>query len=169
MDLQLKNVKFSEHMSEETNAFTSDVYFRGQKVGYAKNDGHGGCTNVMSYGLEKIEQFNEAVVYCKTLPKIDLSMDGDKPYLIDSNLENQVDNLFEAWLIKKEITRKSNKGIYYLSTDGNHYLNSWKGFTIAKLKTTPKGKEVIQLAVSRIILKGGIILNTNLKGFRIKL
>jgi len=39
MKVELKNVKFSEHMSEETNAFTADVYVDGKKCGYAKNDG----------------------------------------------------------------------------------------------------------------------------------
>ena len=49
MQIELKNIKFFEAMSEETNAFVADVYVNKVKVAYAKNDGHGGCTFYHAY------------------------------------------------------------------------------------------------------------------------
>ena len=61
MNLQLKNVHFSERLSQETNAFAADVFFNGKKVGYAENSGHGGCTNVGAYP-EKRDEFKKLVI-----------------------------------------------------------------------------------------------------------
>ena len=51
MDIQLKSIKFSEHLSEETNAFTANLYVDGKKIGYCRNDGRGGNTLVQPYGI----------------------------------------------------------------------------------------------------------------------
>jgi len=42
--LELKKVKIFLPGSQETICFTADIYANGKKVGYAENDGHGGCT-----------------------------------------------------------------------------------------------------------------------------
>ena len=42
MKLSLKNLKVSEHLSEETTAFTATVYIDGERAFYARNQGHGG-------------------------------------------------------------------------------------------------------------------------------
>jgi hypothetical protein len=42
----LKKLKIHLDMSEETTAFSAEVWFRKKLVGYAKNDGHGGSTFV---------------------------------------------------------------------------------------------------------------------------
>ena len=39
MNIELKNIKIAEHLSEETTAFTADIFVNGKKVGYARNDG----------------------------------------------------------------------------------------------------------------------------------
>jgi hypothetical protein len=44
--VELKRLQIYERMSEETTAFNADVWINGKKAGYAKNDGHGGNTDV---------------------------------------------------------------------------------------------------------------------------
>lgn len=44
--VQLKRLQVHARLSEETTAFTADVWIDGKRVGYAKNDGHGGETFV---------------------------------------------------------------------------------------------------------------------------
>lgn len=44
-ELELKNVKINSALSEETICFTATVYWRGSRVGTAKNRGHGGATD----------------------------------------------------------------------------------------------------------------------------
>ena len=51
--ITLKAIKISKNMSEETLAFTANVYLNNRKIGYCKNEGMGGPTNVY---LEKQNQ-----------------------------------------------------------------------------------------------------------------
>jgi len=166
MDLQLKKVHFSEQLSEETNAFTADIWFRGKKVGYAKNSGRGGCTDIHSYDLGR-EALQEAEAYAKTLPEIVYEgrggLDG---FSIDSDLEAQVDEMFTTWLEKKEITKYSNKGIFYEDSVGRRSTISWKSHSIAQLKKHPQGRVTIQNALDKVVAKGGKVLNTNLQGYK---
>jgi hypothetical protein len=47
--LSIKNVKISKSQSQGSLAFTSTVYWNGQLVGDARNDGNGGCSIVHLY------------------------------------------------------------------------------------------------------------------------
>ena len=52
--LTLKSFKHAAFLSEETNAFSATVYFDGKRVGHAKNEGHGGSTDIFaSKGAER--------------------------------------------------------------------------------------------------------------------
>lgn len=162
MKLQLKNVHFSERLSQETNAFAADIHYNGKKVGYAENDGHGGCTNVNCFS-ETIDAFNEAEAYAKTLPKIVYEgYRGLKGFEIDSNLEALVDRLFENWLAKKEVQKESAKGIFIQKPNGVRATITWKGFNIAKLLKHPKGEELIRVQLLKTQSEGNKVLNTNL-------
>ena len=48
--VEIKNVVHATNMSEETNAFTADLWVDGKKTGGAKNDGRGGCTAYWANG-----------------------------------------------------------------------------------------------------------------------
>lgn len=52
MKIELKSVKVYRGMSEETLAFTADVWIDGRKSFYAKNDGHGGETYLQPYARD---------------------------------------------------------------------------------------------------------------------
>lgn len=54
--LTLKAIKISKNMSEETLAFTANVYLNNRKIGSCKNEGMGGPTNV--YLDKKGQKFN---------------------------------------------------------------------------------------------------------------
>lgn len=43
---ELRKVKIARNMSEETTAFTADLWFNGELIGYCKNSGLGGATFV---------------------------------------------------------------------------------------------------------------------------
>lgn len=162
MDLQLKNVYFSEQLSEETNAFTADIWFRGKKVGYAKNDGNGGCTGINAYPKQR-ENFNLAVEYAKSLEPIEYEgRAGLKGFTLDSNLEAQVNRLFENWLDKKELQKQQRKGIFYQKPDGTKATTYWKGWSIKKMLEHPQGKATIRGTVAKLRVEGNKILNTNL-------
>ena len=162
MDLQLKNVKFSEFMSEETNAFTADLWFRGKKIGYTKNDGQGGCTFTWAYDGMR-DQLNEAENYAKSLPAIVYKgVGGREDFSLDSNLEHVIDRLFENWLETKEIKKQEKKGIYYEKPNGQRATTYWVGWTLKDLLNNPKGRGIIANAIFKLQKEGNTILNTNL-------
>jgi hypothetical protein len=164
MKIELKNIRFSEALSEETNAFTADLYVNGKKAGYCKNTGQGGCTDY--YGIEKHSSdiIKEAEAYCKAQPDIDFGT-----FTIKNNLEHTIDQLFEDWLKAKE-TKKFEKqmktAILLGVPNGMSYTRySWKGKSLSEI---PKG--ALQISVNELKKKctgGVVILNTNLEALGI--
>lgn len=165
MKIELKNIKFSEAMSEETNAFTANLYINGKNVGYCKNQGHGGCTDYNSNTPEDRKVIAEAETYCKALPKIKW-----KDMEFDQSLESVIDQLLEDWLKAKEtkkFERKMLKAILVGSPDENRSSYSYYNFKLP-LSEIPQGH--LQAAVFRIknkLNKGEVILNTNLEALGI--
>jgi len=167
MKIELKSIKFSEAMSEETNAFTANLYINGMKVGYCKNTGQGGCTDYNTNKPENRKTIAEAEVYCKTLPKIKW---GDIEF--DQSLESVIDTLLEDWLKAKQIKKfekKMIKAILVGSPDENrssyHYYNFKR-----PLSTIPK--DYLQRRVDHIkteLNAGDVILNTNLEALGINI
>jgi hypothetical protein len=107
MKIELKKFQFFERMSEETNAFASDIHVEGKKVGYAKNDGHGGETYYHFYEGGR-DLMNKAEKFCKSLPPIVLDGLSGKPFEIKMDLTHFIDDLVEALLKEKE-DKKINK------------------------------------------------------------
>ena len=167
MNVTLKNVKFSEHMSEETNAFTADVYVDGVRCGFAKNDGHGGNTNVHPYSFQQSELFYKSETFLKTLPEINIGTE-DEPYMIDSNMESVVDNLFEQWLKEKETKKFEKKMIDRIMWGIPH------GYSYSEVKfkrpLSEIPKQVLQTYLNQYkgrFKEGEKFLNTNLVGFEL--
>ena len=160
MKIELKNIKFSEAMSEETNAFTADLYINGKKVGYCKNTGQGGCTDYNANSPELRPVLAEAEAYCKAQPDINYG-----EFSIKNNLEHTIDQLFEDWLKakdQKKFERQMQNAILLGVPNGMSYTKySWKGKSLSEI---PKG--ALQMSVNELKKKctGGVtILNTNLE------
>jgi hypothetical protein len=47
--IEVKSIKIAQHMSEETLAFTASLWVNGKRVGYLKNTGQGGPTDIDLY------------------------------------------------------------------------------------------------------------------------
>lgn len=165
MNLQLKNIKFYESMSEETNCFQADLFIDGKKITHVKNDGRGGCTEYHHiYDFADQQIVRDAEAYCLTLPKEMVT-----PTLEwQPTLESEIDRLFEQWLkakADKKFHDDMNKGIMYGSRE-NYTLLSWKGRTLVQILNLPQGEMTVKQKVKELIGKGETILNTNLpQGF----
>lgn len=166
MKVELKNVKFSEHLSEETNAFTADIYVDGKKAGYCRNDGWGGSTDVRAFGepslfaiIKKCEE------YLSTQPEINIGTEAD-PFMVKSNLENVVDQLFEKWLTNKEnkrLEKKMETSLLWGIPKGSQYTT-----VNFKVKLTQIPHNVLQDKITfykGLFKEGEQFLNTNLIGF----
>lgn len=167
MKVTLKNVKFSEHMSEETNAFTADVCVDGVRCGYAKNDGRGGCTDVRAYGQDSknLRLFYGCEEHLKTLPEINIGTE-EVPFMVQSNMENVVDQLFEQWLKEKETKKLEKKMLTHLLW-GVPNSSSYTQINFQKpLDTIPHDKmQHFITGIKAGFKEGQKFLNTNLIGF----
>ena len=162
MKIELKKIKFSEHLSEETNAFTADLYINGKNAGYVKNDGQGGCTDY--YPNEGMRELvNEAEQHCLTLPPINYGT-----FQIDMNLENKIDQLFEEWLKSKDEAKLQKDMLdgLYIKTNGGYEKLTWKSgkitVTIAQMIRVENGKKMLRDKIAQVRGEGKEILNTNI-------
>ena len=54
MLIEIKNLKIAASLSEETNAYTADIFVDGVKTFAASNHGHGGCDSYHRYPTAKV-------------------------------------------------------------------------------------------------------------------
>jgi len=111
MKVELRNVKHAAFASEETSSFEATVYIDGKKAGTVHNDGHGGPDMHDPFDLHaKLE------AWAKTLPPYELG--GEKhPH----SAETAVGDLFDAWMLARNLRRLTAKSVVYVGTDGKLY------------------------------------------------
>lgn len=169
MKIELKKFQFFERMSEETNAFVSDVYANGVLIAHAKNDGHGGETYYYpasnnNGALKKAEEF------CKSLPPIVYDGIGGKPFEIKMNLINFIDELVTAELKNKEkkrMEKQMEKSIMWGVPNGFRYQQVKFKVPLSQIPLAQ-----LQTYINKYKMefkKGEVFLNTNLEKLGIKL
>lgn len=137
----LKKLQISRALSEETIAYTADVYWMGRLIGHIRNDGRGGSSTLHSSDKGDWSDFDAA----QTFAKAQLEDLGPGIGVIPcDNLEDHVD-----WLVSKEMDRQEAKR--WLSrnmktktvvfTAGNIYTTGtpWKGNT-ARIESLIRAK-----------------------------
>lgn len=169
MKIELKKLKIFEAGSEETTCFNAELYIEGKNVGYAKNDGRGGCTDYMSYEKEGRDLITQAEAFCKTLPDMPNPYSPERPFKMD--LKIFIDNLVTAELLKKDqnkIQKKFESNIISGIIGGTSYkIAGFKGSPkLADLVKTPRGKEAVEKLIADVKSKltaGETIWNDNLE------
>lgn len=116
MQIELKKISHSPSLSEETEAFTAEIYINGKNVGYAKNSGHGGSTDYHAHynGNDKDMKENrrlleEAEAYCKTLPAKPFDLGGGHKGVHKMDLESFIDDELYKFLAQKDIKKTIKK------------------------------------------------------------
>lgn len=171
MKIELKNIKVSEHLSEETNAFTANIYINGTHAGIASNHGTGGPTNYQPVSERGKQLIREAEDYCSKLPQEHFTHAGEE-YSIEMNLEHFIDNLLEKNLQEKElqkfrykIEKASENGIVFGVPDDSFKILGLK-FPVGLLLVHPNGPQrltdIIRTRVLPELKDGVVILNTNI-------
>lgn len=97
--LELRKVKYSPSLSEETYAFTAEIWMDGKKEGTASNHGHGGMTTIYPPALE-----DRLARIAAGLPKVDA---GDFTY--QPTADSMVDDLLGDWLLAREREKLAKK------------------------------------------------------------
>lgn len=160
MKIELKSLRIYERMSEETIAFTADLFVNGKKVAYAKNDGCGGSTFYHPYPQADKQLLDAAEIYCQKLPE----KEG-----FSQNLEDVIDDwvyrVYNEKIEKKAKERLAKdciKGICFGVNENSYKILSWKGFTIPSLLTHSKGLNLIKEKIKELKTNGENILNKNI-------
>lgn len=124
--ITIAKLKVAASLSEETMAFTADIYFDGKKVGYAKNDGQGGMTFCSPYEGTG-QKLAEAEAFAGTLPilKSDGTQDTDHTgKLAFASLDDVVDELAYQEDLVKRVTaalKRKLKGKTAFKHDGKEW------------------------------------------------
>lgn len=171
MKIELKNIQHSESLSEETNAFTANLYIDGKFAGYARNDGRGGNTHIQPKENTDWELIKNAEEYCKTLPPYTYEADGQK-HTMQMDLEAVVDDLVVEHLRKKywrQLERKlssaTNSELVFGLPEGDWSLILKFGVPLADLLRTAGGQKAIIQAIGDVageLKNGRKLLNTNI-------
>jgi hypothetical protein len=171
MQIELKNFRFYDRLSEETYCFTANIWVNGTKCGNAENRGYGGETDYHHEGTEASKQLiKQAEEYCLKLPPIvwKSSVSG-KDLSLDMNLTRYIDELVSALVRKKDdesLAKKLNKEMQkaiLIGTDTQYQVISFKKPLREVWETNPKYfKEVLNDKLEKYKPKGYRLLNTNI-------
>jgi len=106
--ITLKKVRIAKIQSEETLAYTADIYFDGEKVAYARNDGCGGET--------LINPFQNTFAAMKRADDFACSLPADTSHgiTIDSSLERVANSLAYDEEIARELKSRIKRGVMFI-------------------------------------------------------
>lgn len=166
MNIELKKIKVAEHMSEETTAFTAELFVNGKNIGYVKNDGRGGCTDYHNNPDEKSkEALREAEAFCLTLPEVDYGIFKHK-----MDLETFIDELLDKHLKEKEqkkLEKKMVDTIIFGVPNGYSYTQIKQKKPLSTFPVESLQKAIDNLKAN--FKNGEVIMNTNLEALGVKL
>lgn len=120
--ITIKKFKESKSLSEETMAYTADVYFDGKKVGRAVNRGHGGMTMVDPYdGTQEGLRAADAWARENPLPVGGGNVEGKPHDFKTSDLGEYADELAYRESVAGDLRRALSKRVLMLKPDGKIY------------------------------------------------
>lgn len=105
MEIKLKNIHVDFRLSEETNAFTANLFIDGKNVGTAINDGHGGMTNCRAKDQKGAALIREAEIWCEQLPPEVVKLEDGSGHNLSISLDYYVDKLVDEHIAKREQAR----------------------------------------------------------------
>jgi hypothetical protein len=117
--IELRKITHNAKLSEETNAFTAQIWVDGAYFCDVMNQGHGGpdIHSVPKGGVgfqERLRALEETVK--RDFPKIDVSYLHRKPAgteMMDASLETVVGGLLEDYLTIRDMKRRLAKNVVY--------------------------------------------------------
>ena len=111
MNIELRKVCYSPSLSEETNAFTADVWVDGKKAGTAGNHGTGGPTNVHPPALR--QRLDD---YGKTLPQMEIDDGSGSPAVLTLDAEMVIDEMLIDWIHLRDLRKRLKNRLLYVRT-----------------------------------------------------
>jgi len=125
--VELRKVKIARSLSEETTAFTADLWVDDKHIGYVKNSGHGGNNQIDhrydGKGLNTRDEVRAFSAWCKEQPP-HVSEYGESPMSDDF----YISLLLEDWEENQYVKRLcKNKTLFRLEGDQEREYRTYKG------------------------------------------
>ncbi|TXJ24886.1 MAG: hypothetical protein E6Q24_15170 [Chitinophagaceae bacterium] len=169
MEIELRKIYISHQFSEESLAFTANLYIDGRKIGYVSNDGKGGSTSYEADHPDDRPLLRAADEYCKTLPPWKL----DDEVSVPMNLEYFIDRKIDEYATQEELKRFQRKmeksmvaHIVFGVPGGDQFKSYPTNAPIAELLRHEAGQQSlsneIKIVVVEFLKPGEQILNTNI-------
>ena len=134
MEITLKKVKKYSALSEETIAYTADVYIDGILIGTAQNNGKGGETYVQLCQKANLEKLREAEKWASNLPaKKIMGYNGEFEY--KQNLSSVIDDALEEHELAKQCKKHT---FFYVAEKG------W-----LQIKNQPINEEIVKFVLTK--------------------
>ncbi len=87
MQIEIRNLKIASSLSQETTAYTADIYVDGIKTFAAMNQGCGGCDFYRPYPTAKVSEKEVNAWLAANRPEIAGSFDGELAHVIGEMLD----------------------------------------------------------------------------------
>lgn len=139
-EFSLKKIKYHADMSEETPAFSAEIWQGGKKLAYVMNTGQGGCNSITpakGYTYKDVEIFDNLEVEC---------------------------TIFQLVELQDTVKRLQPRAFVIMDEKGGIYTSPLpKGFkTIAQLKKNFEYPQWIKSKTKSFKAQGYKLLNTNI-------
>lgn len=110
MRIELRKVSYNASLSQDTSAFTADIWIDGKKAGQASNHGQGGPTLITPLALSV-----QLDTYGKTLPAE--RIESDPPFVLQPDGEWLVGKALTDWVLLRDMKRALRNRVLYTRND----------------------------------------------------
>lgn len=136
MKLELKAISYNAGLSEETHAYSANLYLDGKKVAVVSNHGHGGCDN--QQWLDKAAEA-KITAHFAAMPKEATGMTlHEEPFMFQPDLESWCANQVTDFLILRDTKRLCSRAVVGID-DGKEYNFKMKPADLEKVFSDGKG------------------------------
>lgn len=131
MKLEIKNLKFAEFASEETNCFSATVYVDGVKATMVSNEGRGGPNRWDDHKVA-----HRISNYAATLPKITTDLSdpngGNEKFSYAQDADTLIDALVTKALLEKDLRKLLKTRLVYVENGKLMQSKAFKPTEVAK-------------------------------------
>lgn len=174
MNIEVKKISISDSLSEETLAYTANVYIDGKLSGAARNSGNGGATDISPFDVEGAQRIRAAEKWVASQPEVIVKSKSPDTadFVYKQDLADYVDSIVFAYDDKRNMEKHNRKaekamkdGIIFGLPDKEFAGNKFSS-SIEDILKQPNGQDVLLKSINKNILPhlrdGDLILNTNL-------
>lgn len=162
MKIELRKIQLLKSLSEETPAYTADLYIDGKLLAHVSNHGHGGCDMIHApkggdHNFVNAEYLRVDEFVKKTYPKTTYTGGGSE-HVMDESLECLChQQVWDADLVKT-VKRDLASKVMFVKTDGKLYSTKSKGADQAKAIDFLKAKADVKTILNTLTIDEAVAI-----------